>query len=144
MHLYLNRFFNVPAAKLPDEKAVAALPEDAERLLEDLLELTDQRQKVEEAAGIVYRYLSLGHPDEKLIQTLAHILLREDGEFHTYQMLEAGLKLYLELKATRPRLAPNVLIAVARYLAGHAPTDRSTTQTYRIAARLYAGEALDA
>jgi hypothetical protein len=35
-----------------------------------------------------------------------------------------------------------VLVAVARYLAGHTPTDRATTQIYRIAARLHAGEAL--
>ncbi|MDQ3397116.1 MAG: Rieske 2Fe-2S domain-containing protein, partial [Deinococcota bacterium] len=96
MHLYLNRFLNTPQAKLPDERTVAALPEDAGSLLGALLELTDGRQKVEEAAAVTYRYLSLGHADERLIHTLAHTLLREDGEFHSYQLLEAGIALYRE------------------------------------------------
>lgn len=144
MHLYLNRFLNTPAARLPTEQSVHNLPEDAEALRARLLELTDQRQKVEEAAAVVYRWLSLDHPAEPLIQTLAHTLLREDGEFHSYQMLEAGVQLFHELQADRPDLARVVLVAVARYLAGHAPTDRATTQTYSIASRLHAGEALAA
>ena len=144
MHLYLNRFLNAPAARQPNDKSVAELETDADSLLETLLELTDGRQNVEEAAAVTYRYLQRGHDDAKLIQTLAHVLLREDGEFHSYQMLEAGIQLYEELERARPDLAPTVLVATARYLAGHAPTDRATTQTYRIAARLHAGEALAA
>ncbi|MDQ4076388.1 MAG: Rieske (2Fe-2S) protein, partial [Chloroflexota bacterium] len=142
MHLYLNRFLNMPAAKMPTEAGVAELPEDAETLRERLLELTDRQQRVEEAAATVYRYVSLGHPVAPLIETLAQTLLREDGEFHSYQMLEAGLQLFYDLEESRPELAAVVLVALARYLAGHAPTDRATTQTYRIAARLHAGEAL--
>lgn len=144
IHLYLNRFLNAPAARQPSEQAVEGLATDADKLLESLLELTDGRQNVEEAAAVTYRYLQQGHDDANLIQTLAHTLLREDGEFHSYQMLEAGIKLYTELIDIRPDLAPTVLVAVARYLAGHAPTDRATTQTYRIASRLHAGEALAA
>jgi nitrite reductase/ring-hydroxylating ferredoxin subunit len=143
MHLYLNRFLNAPAARLPDDETVADLPAEAEALLERLLELTDERQRVEEAAAVSYRYLRLGHPDTGLVRTLAHTLLSEDGEFHSYQLLEAGVQLYHELNTHRPDLAPDVLVAVARYLAGHAPTDRATTQTYRIALRLHAGENLD-
>jgi len=144
MHLYLNRFLNVPAARLPDERSTGGLSEDPDALLETLLELTDARQRVEEAAAVTYRYLRLGHPPPALVRTLAHTLLREDGEFHSYQMLEAGVSLYNDLRATRSALAPVALVAVARYLAGHAPTDRSSTQTYRIARRLHAGEALSA
>jgi nitrite reductase/ring-hydroxylating ferredoxin subunit len=144
MHLYLNRFLNAPAARLPSDKRAAASSEDAGELLSALLELTDKRQQVEEAAAVTYRYLASGHDDGKLMQALAHMLLREDGEFHSYQMLEATLKLYGELKGARPHLAPNVLVALARYLAAHAPTDRASTQTYRIAARLHRGEALAA
>lgn len=144
MHLYLNRFLNAPAARLPSEASVTGLSADADTLLHELLERTDQRQQVEEAAAICYRYLTLGHDPNRLIEVLARTLLREDGEFHSYQMLEAGLQLYRELAAERPELAPTVLVAVARYLAGHAPTDRATTQTYRIASRLHAGEALAA
>lgn len=143
-HLYLNRFLNMPSAKRPTASSVAHLSDEADALLANLLDLTDRQQKAEEAAAVVYRYVSLGHPVEALIETLARTLLREDGEFHSYQMLEAGIQLYNELRHTRPDLAPNVLIAIARYLAGHAPTDRATTQTYRIATRLHAGLALAA
>ncbi|MCA9839589.1 MAG: Rieske (2Fe-2S) protein, partial [Trueperaceae bacterium] len=144
MHLYLNRFLNAPAARQPSAKSVEGLNTNGETLLKDLLELTNARENVEKAAAVTYRYLEQGHDDARLIQTLAHSLLREDGEFHSYQMLEAGIQLYQELKAERPEHAPTVLVAVARYLAGHAPTDRATTQTYRIASRLHAGEALAA
>ena len=37
-----------------------------------------------------------------------------------------------------------MLVAVARYLAGHAPTDRSNLQTANIALRLHRGEDLAA
>ncbi len=144
MHLYLNRFLNAPAARLPNDTSLARLSTDADTLLDELLDRTDQRQRVEEAAAVCYRYLTLGHDPNRLIEVLARTLLREDGEFHSYQMLEAGLQLYRELHTEHPELAPNVLVAVARYLAGHAPTDRATTQTYRIASRLHAGEALAA
>lgn len=142
MDLYLQRFLNAPAARLPRDVTVIDLSDDASTLLRDMLELTDRRQQVEQAAALTYRYLQLGHPDARLIETLAHSLLREDAEFHSYQMLEASLRLYQDLKLSRPKHAPNVLIALARYLAGHAPTDRATTQTYRIAERLQRGEVI--
>ena len=142
MDLYLHRFLNAPAARQPSDTCVAGLPTGGDELLAHLLELTDGRQRVEEAAATTYRYLLGGYDDAPLLATLGKTLLREDGEFHSYQMLEAGLGLYLELRDRRPDLAPTVLVAVARYLAGHAPTDRATTQTYRVAARLQAGGAL--
>ena len=40
-----------------------------------------------------------------LLSTLGHVLLREDGEFHSYQCLEAGFALYKELHTTRPAAA---------------------------------------
>lgn len=144
MDLYLQRFLNAPAARLPRDSAVADLSDDASTLLREMLELTNMRQQVEQAAALTYRYLQLGHPDTELIETLAHSLLREDAEFHSYQMLEASLRLYQDLKVSHPKHAPDVLIALARYLAGHAPTDRATTQTYRIAERLQRGEVIAA
>ena len=38
--------------------------------------------------------------------------------------------------------ADRIFIAVARYLAAHAPTDRARQQTARIALRLHRGDAL--
>jgi hypothetical protein len=57
-------------------------------------------------------------------------------------MLEAGVALYRELAPIEPARANRVLVAVARYLAGHAPTSRAMLQTARTARRLAAGEDL--
>ena len=142
MAVYLDRFLNTPPERLPDTRSVQREPEDADTLLDRLLELTNRQQEVDAAAAVVYRYLSLGHDARRLLQTLGYVLLREDAEFHSYQMLEAGLRQYHRLNATRPDAARYVLVAVARYLAGHSPTDRAMTQTYTIAARLHRGEEL--
>src|SRR6266542_3034845 len=57
MVVYLSRFLNVPAARLPTARALAAEPEDAAALLAKLLDLFDQQSRVDEAAAVVYRYL---------------------------------------------------------------------------------------
>jgi nitrite reductase/ring-hydroxylating ferredoxin subunit len=146
MRLYLDRFLNMPAARLPEERPgdLAALPTDAEALLGDLHRLLDQEQQVQAAAKVVQRYLSLAHEPAPLIATLGHVLLREDGEFHSYQMLEAGVALYRELAPEDPEAAARVLVAVARYLAAHAPTSRAMLQTAKIARRLQRGDDLAA
>ena len=71
---------------------------------------------------------------------MARALLREDAEFHTFQMLEAGIRQYEALRGT-PR-ADHISIAVTRFLAAHSPTDRARQQTARIALRLHRGDAL--
>ena len=144
MSLYLNRFLNMPPAQLPErrESALDNLPIDAGELLDQLSDALDREQQVELAGQIAWRYLTLGHDPEPLIALLGHLLLREDGEFHSYQMLEAGIALYRELAPFEPERANRVLVAVARYLAGHAPTSRSMMQTARTARRLARGEDL--
>jgi hypothetical protein len=142
MRLYLDRFLNMPAARLPDGSTVARLPEQAEDLLAFLDDLLDREQQVNRAGDAVFRYLSLGHDDGPLLALLGHLLLREDGEFHSYQMLEAGLRQYNLLREERPDEARLVLVAVARYLAAHAPTSRAMLQTARTAMRLARGEAI--
>ena len=89
------------------------------------------------AARLVARYLLLGHPPEDLIATLARALLREDAGFHAYQMLEAGVRQFGEWGETDQ--GRHVLIAVARYLAAHSPTERAVYQTADIARRLVRG-----
>jgi hypothetical protein len=143
MRLYLDRFLNTPAARLPEERPgkLAALPTDANALLAELDNLFDREQQVETAGLVVHRYLSLGHDPAPLIAQLGHLLLREDGEFHSYQMLEAGVALHSEL-ATEDPTAARVLVAVTRYLAAHAPTSRAMLQTAKTARRLRRGEDL--
>src|SRR5262249_48447384 len=57
--------------------------------------------------------------------------------FHAYQMLEAGVRQFTVWGNTdEGRL---ILIAVARYLAAHSPTERAALQTADIAQRLMRG-----
>ena len=92
---------------------------------------------VDLAARLVARHLTLGHPPKALIATLARALLREDAGFHAYQMLEAGVRQYSEWGNTNE--GRHILIAVARYLAAHSPTERAALQTADIARRLTRG-----
>jgi hypothetical protein len=142
MRIYLDRFLNMPATRLPDELTVAGLPSGQKEILAYLDDLLDREQQVNKAGDAVYRYLSLDHPDGPLLATLGHLLVREDAEFHSYQMVEAGFRQYGLLKGTRPVEAQHVLIAVARYLAAHSPTSRAMLQTARNAVRLARGESL--
>jgi len=85
----------------------------------------------------VARHVTLGHPPEALLATMAHAVLREDAGFHSYQMLEAGIRQFTAWgNGDEGR---HILVAVARYLAAHSPTERATLQTADIARRLMRG-----
>jgi hypothetical protein len=140
MRIYLDRFLNVPAAKLPDERAStngvsAADPETG------LLELLDREQQVAPAARVVDDAFALGRADQ-MLRSLGHALLREDAEFHGYQTLEAGVRQYQALASEHPLAARRTLTSITRYLAAHAPTPRAMHQTYQIAVRLLRGDDL--
>lgn len=141
LKVYLDRFLNVPVARLPEEVGTA-LPGDL--FVEGLLDLLDRQQQVAPAAELVDGYLRGGGPTGTLWAGLAAALLREDAEFHTYQMYEAGARLFDELAPTRRDAARHVAVAVARYLAAHSPTHRELRQTARIAVRLQRGDDLTA
>ena len=132
MSVYLDRFLNVPAARLPSG--------DAGRTIDDFPALLDRQQQVDEAGALVAAHLAAGGAHEPLLARLAHLLLREDRNFHTIQAVEAAFR-QLE------RLGPGddarlVLVAAARYLAAHAPTARAEGQTFEIARRLGRGDRL--
>ncbi len=139
--VYLDRFLNVPPAHLPTERGgLEDEPTDASELLKKFLDVLDSRQQVDEAGKTVSRYLSLNHPLEPLVATFARGVLREDADFHTFQMLEASLQQYREWGNTIE--GKNILIALARYMAAHSPTERAQLQTADIALRLHRGESL--
>ena len=142
MALAMNRFLNVPPARLPGTAGdnLDDLPEGAEALCRMLHEAMDRQQQIEPAARIVARYLRLGHPPPPLVIALAGALLREDAGFHAYQMLEAGVRQFAEWPEAEPGCL--VLVAVTRFLAAHAPTQRAQVQTARIARRLHRGEVI--
>ena len=140
MALYLARYLNVPPARIPGDGGddrFNDLPTDAEALRVALLDAFDRQRQVDLAARLVARHLTLGHPPKALIATLARALLREDAGFHAYQMLEAGVRQFGEWGNTNE--GRHILIAVARYLAAHSPTERAALQTADIARRLMRG-----
>ena len=139
MAVYLARYLNVPPARLPGEGGdqLNELPDTIEEIRAALLSAFDRQRQVDTAARLVARHLTLGHPPEALIATLADALLREDADFHAYQMLEAGVRQFGEWGNIDQ--GRHILIAVARYLAAHSPTERSAFQTADIAQRLMRG-----
>jgi nitrite reductase/ring-hydroxylating ferredoxin subunit len=142
MAVYLLRFLNVPPAKLPGEgdAALDDLPESASDLTSGLLEALDRHGAVDAAPRYVVRYLALGHDPEALVATLAAAVLREDAGFHVYQMLEAGVRQFRERGNCAE--ARYILVAVARFLGAHTPTERGELQTATVARKLVRGESL--
>jgi hypothetical protein len=140
--IYLTRYLNVPPARLPGEgdDRLKDMPSTVEEIRAALLDAFDRQHRVDEAAHLVARHLTLGHPPELIIATLAHALLREDAGFHAYQIFEAGVGQFREWADPEPRR--HILIAMARYLAAHSPTERAWLQTADIAGRLSRGDQL--
>jgi hypothetical protein len=120
-----------------DGEQLDELPANAEMIRAALLDAFDRQRQVDLAARLVARHLTLGHSTQALITTLAHALLREDAGFHAYQMLEAGVRQSAAWGDTDE--GRHILIAVARYLAAHSPTERAALQTADIARRLMRG-----
>ena len=137
MSVYLDRFLNVPLARLPDEGGAA---EDPGALLVELADLLDRQQQVDEAGCLTARYLAAGGDPARLVAELGRLLLREDRDFHTIQTVEAAVRQHERLRGTPAGV--HVLVAATRYLAAHAPTVRATGQTFRIAQRLNRGDRL--
>jgi hypothetical protein len=139
MALYLTRYLNVPPAHIPGDGAepLDDLPAEPETIRAALLDAFDWQRQVDLAARLVARHLTLGHSPQALIVTLARALLREDAGFHAYQMLEAGVRQFAAWGSSDE--GRRILIAVARYLAAHSPTERAQLQTADIARRLTRG-----
>jgi nitrite reductase/ring-hydroxylating ferredoxin subunit len=134
MSVYLDRFLNMPPAALPASKGDAPVSLDA------LLDIMDKQQQVGQSALFIHVWLTNGRSDTELLAALGGLLLREDAEFHSFQMVEAGFRQYADLRGTEEGCV--VLIAIARYLAAHSPTPRALGQTYQTALRLHKGENL--
>lgn len=138
MSVYLDRFLNIPAARIPEPDGTVAWDPDV--LLTELPRLMDRQQQVDEAGRLVAGHLYVGGSTDRLLALLGEMLLREDRDFHTIQAVEGAFKQYaMRQKSTD---ATRILIGAARYLAAHAPTPRAQGQTYQIAARLHRGDRL--
>jgi nitrite reductase/ring-hydroxylating ferredoxin subunit len=137
MSVHLDRFLNVPPARVPESRGSEAAPEDS---LAELAPLLDQRQRVDEAGELVASCLYSKGGADRLLAVMGGLLLREDRDFHTIQAIEAAFRQFARLRGTAA--GAHVLVAAARYLAAHSPTMRSQGQTYDIARRLSRGEIL--
>jgi nitrite reductase/ring-hydroxylating ferredoxin subunit len=136
MSIYLDRFLNVPATRLPTPDPDA----DPDLLLGELPRLFDRQQQVAEAGQLVASFLGAGGDPDRLVASLGAALVREDRNFHTIQCVEAAVRQHELLAPGEAAGLP--LIAAARYLAAHAATTRSQRQTFDIARRLHRGERL--
>ena len=135
MRVYLDRFLNVPAARMP-----AGAGNGPGQAMEEYLQLLNQQQQVDEAGRLVSGYLVSGGEAGPLFRALTESLVREDAEFHSFQMLEAAIRQHGErTDAGEQRI---LMVAAARYLAAKAPTQRELLQTLQIAQRLHRGEAV--
>ena len=146
--VYMDRYLNVPAAKLPAARGTASPAADdaaAAVLLDELLGALDNRAEVERAADLTSSYLRTPAADwpahlGRLVDRLAYATLREDLDFHTLQVLEAAAT---QLAARgNDRGAEQIMVGVVRNLAAHCPTQRAGYQTAVIARRLQHGEEL--
>ena len=143
MSVYLDRFLNMPAQRVPDPltngvSANGAI--DGTALRSQLLDGMNMQQLVEPSAKTVSDYISGGAEPEGIIASLAHAMLREESGFHNFQIVDAAIQQYEERRGTDAGRV--VLVALSRFLAAHSPTSRAVHQTFNIALRLHRGEAL--
>ena len=132
LKVYLDRFLNVPAARLPETTTGD---------LDDLSACWDEQGHVDRAGDIVYGFLVGGGDPGEALAALGRALLAEDAGFHWYQVIEAAFRQFHAWPAgsNEGRL---ILAGAARFLAAHTPTRRELPQVVRIATRLRRGEPL--
>jgi nitrite reductase/ring-hydroxylating ferredoxin subunit len=133
LKVYLDRFLNVPAARLPQEVEVNDLS--------GLQACWDEQGDVDRAGAIAYGWIRGGGDPGALVAALGHALLAEDAEFHWFQTVEAAAA---PAAAAPPGSEEAALLqaGAARFLAAHTPTRREQAHVVRIGARLRRGEEL--
>jgi hypothetical protein len=140
LKVYLDRFLNVPAARLP-QNGSGTVGSDAAVDLADLDACWDEQGGVDRAGAIAYGYLRSGGDPRPLVAALGHALLVEDAAFHWYQTVEAAVAQFQAWPEGSEEGAL-ILAGTARFLAAHTPTRRELAHVVRIATRLRRGEDL--
>ncbi len=132
LRVYLDRFLNVPAARLPAS---------VDASLGDLQACWDGQGGVDQAGAIAYGWLKAGGDPRRLVAALGHALLSEDAGFHWFQIVEAAVRQHAAWPAGSEEAAL-ILVGAARFLAAHTPTRRELPHVVRTAARLRRGDDL--
>lgn len=140
MSIYLDRFLNIPAARLPVRPAQGSPNSATDGQLTELTALLDKQQQVNQAGQKVAEFLYNEGDIDRMLAHVGKLLLREDRDFHTIQAIEAAFRHFQGWRGTAAGV--NVLVAAIRYLAAHAPTVRAQGQTFEIARRLHRDERL--
>jgi nitrite reductase/ring-hydroxylating ferredoxin subunit len=151
--VYLDRFLNQPRAPLPSPDESDREPE---AIREDILDCFDEQGQVNQAARLVSEHFDVcessdsqarqtesdgaGGDAADLKKVLGRGLLREDAGFHTLQNVEAAFQRHDYVDDEEGQRV--ALMATARYMAAHFPTNRENEQTFSIATRLHQGERL--
>jgi nitrite reductase/ring-hydroxylating ferredoxin subunit len=138
LSVFMDRFLNVPPARLPKDSEITELPDGFEELKAELLGCFDRHANVTGVTRAVSRYIRLGHPVDQLVDILTLATVREDIDFHTLQVLEAAVKLSKEIDD--PEQIESVFVGVARQLAAICPTPRASHQRANVASRLERGD----
>ena len=134
--IYLDRFLNMPAQRLPDP---SPSPLSMGEQLDRLQDLVNSRQQVEECALAVSGYLAGTGAPYDLMATMGSMMLREDSDFHSFQIVDAAFKQFQERQGTES--GRHVMVGLARFPGGLTrPLPRAEGQTYQIAVRLHRGE----
>ncbi len=132
--VYLDRFLNMPAQRLPEPNGVGG----SEDIGQEILDTMNSQQQVEQSASLVTDYVAGSDNPDSVLAVLAHAMLREDSTFHHFQIVDAAIKQYELRRGTDS--ARHVLVGMSRFLAAHYPTPRSVNQTFNIAVRLNRGD----
>jgi nitrite reductase/ring-hydroxylating ferredoxin subunit len=132
LRIYLDRFLNVPAARLPATDGAD---------LADLQACWDAQGGVDRAGAIAYGWLKSGGDPRRLVAALGHALLSEDAGFHWFQIVEAAVRQHAAWPEGSDEAAL-ILVGAARFLAAHTPTRRELPHVVRTAARLRRGDDL--
>ena len=141
LKVFLDRFLNVPAARLPTTAPGLCGPNAVTDDLATLQACWDEQGGVDRARAIAYGFLRGGGDPRRLVAALARALLAEDAAFHWYQTVEAGVAQFSAWPEGSEEGAL-LLAGTARFLAAHTPTRRELPHVVRIAARLRRGEVL--
>lgn len=173
MRICLNRFLNIPPAPIPKPRLDSVAKEkgsgdnnnankndgdgagntpkpDTEILMSnELPSVLDKQQHTKHAGQLVADYLYGGGNLDLPVTTLASLLLREDRNFHSIQMMEAAFRQlhrfhtgdYGDANYVDAEFV-NILVAAARFLAAHSPTMRSQCRTFQIGNQLHHGKHL--
>ena len=116
MSIYLDRFLNMPPMPLP---AGTTNHNSSSEQLHRLLEMVNIRQQVEESAKAVSDYLSGAGTTEDLMATMGRLMLREDADFHSFQIVDAAFSQFASREGTES--GRHVMIGLSRFLAAHSP-----------------------